>query len=127
MRYLWGIAFFCLSFKILIQTLVAVPTLAVVSYTMRNFVIGFIHLLMLGALSTFIFGLMDDVKLSWHRWVIPFFLAGFILTEGLLFGQGLLIWLGFGFIPYYYVLISLASVLLPVSVVWLLISIASKK
>jgi hypothetical protein len=112
---LWGIAFFCLGFKIFIQTLVAIPALAVISYTIRNFVIGFIHLLMLGAFSTFLFGLMHVAKFRINSSGILLFLLGFLLTEILLFGQGLLIWMGFSFIPYYYILLALFSSLLPLS------------
>jgi len=116
---LWGIAFFCLSFKILIQTLVAIPYLATVSYTIRNFVIGFIHLLMLGALSTFIFGLMDYMKFRLSKTGLNVFLAGFVLSELFLFGQGVLLWAGQGFIPQYYLLLALSSTLLPVGVILL--------
>ena len=113
---LWGIAFFCLGFKILIQTLVAVPHLATVSYTIRNFVIGFIHLLMLGALSTFLFGLMNYAKLKTDRIGINIFLLGILLTEVLLFGQGVLLWGRLGFIPNYHLILASASTLLPIGI-----------
>jgi hypothetical protein len=114
--WLWGIAFCCLGFKIFIQTLVAIPTLAVISYTIRNFVIGFIHLLMLGAFSTFIFGLMRYSNFKTGKSGLIIFLLGILLTEILLFGQGVLIWAGFSFIPNYYILLASLSGLLPLGV-----------
>jgi hypothetical protein len=123
---LWGIAFFCLSFKILIQTLVAVPYLATISYTIHNFVIGFIHLLMLGALSTFLFGLMNYAKFNVHQLGVRIFLLGILLTELLLFGQGVLIWAGLSFIPYYHLILAIASLLLPLGLVMLMINFTRK-
>nr|AWJ66313.1 hypothetical protein [uncultured bacterium] len=114
--FLWGIAFFCLTFKMFIQNMVAIPYLATISYTIHNFVIGFIHLLMLGALSTFLLGLMTYLKWEVNKWGVRIFLMGLVLTEVLLFGQGLLIWAGLGFIPNYHLVLALASLLLPVGV-----------
>ena len=108
--YLWGISFFCLSFKILIQTLVAIPVLAKVSYTIRYFIIGFIHLLMLGALSTFFFGMMRFFDLKVSRIGIQSFIIGLFLTESILFLQGLLIWMRLGFIPHYHLILALCSI-----------------
>ena len=55
-RLLIGIAFACFILKILMQSAVIIPSMATVSYTIRNFVIGFIHLILLGVISHFIFG-----------------------------------------------------------------------
>ncbi len=109
---LWGITFFLFSFKVLIQTFVSIPYLAKVSYTIHNFVIGFVHLLMLGVLCTFIFGLLEYKNLFKSYAGIIIFITGVFLTEALLFGQGLLLWLGMGFIPYYYLIIVIFSALL---------------
>ncbi|MBT8233910.1 MAG: hypothetical protein KJN84_14855, partial [Bacteroidia bacterium] len=113
---LWGIAFLSLAFKMLIQTFVAIPYLATISYTIRNFVIGFVHLLMLGALSAFVFGLMRFLNIRVSRLGITIFLAAILLTELMLFGQGLLIWMRLGFIPYYYILIAVFSLLFPLGI-----------
>ena len=125
-RWLWLISFTCLSIKILIQTMVAIPSIAVISYTIHNFVIGFIHLLMLGCLSLFILGYLAQVKMwtQHHQqrkrgvWI---FIVGVGLTELLLFIQGMLLWLSFGFIPGYYIVLLLFSLLLPLGVLlyWL--------
>jgi len=54
MMILLSISLLSFCIKVIIQTLVVIPYFATVSYTIRNFVIGFIHLLMLGCLSSFI-------------------------------------------------------------------------
>ncbi len=120
-HYLWLIALVCLIIKIVIQTLVAIPYFATISYTIHNFVIGFIHLLMLGALSTFLLGCMHEYGvLNLDRGLkkngVYFFLAGFILSELLLFVQGIMLWVQLGFIPGYYLWLTLASALLPLGI-----------
>ncbi len=116
---IWGIAFFGLGLKILIQTLVAIPHLAVVSYTIRNFVVGFIHLLMLGSLSIFLFGVFRFLGYPISRAGIIVFAIGVLLTEVLLFGQGLLLWFELGFIPYYDQYLFYASVIIFIGAVFL--------
>ncbi len=114
-RNLWVFAFVCLSLKIGLQSLVAFPELAKASYLIRNFVIGFIHLLMLGSISTFAMGMMGELGLKWTkagRWGYYLFLVGFIGTESLLFLQGLMLWQEFGFLPSYYSMIFIASVIM---------------
>lgn len=114
--FLMQIAFYCLVTKIVVQTLVAIPYLAVISYTIRNFVVGFIHLLMLGTLSLFIVSIVNQVRnntLKAEKLGITIFLVGFFGTELLLFVQGLFLWLQMGFMPYYHHIITLTSVFLP--------------
>jgi len=114
-RNLLVFAFLCLSLKIGLQSLVAFPELAKASYLIRNFVIGFIHLLMLGSISTFAMGMMGELGLQWTklgRWGYYLFVVGFLGTESLLFLQGLMLWQEFGFLPSYYMWIFIGSVIL---------------
>ncbi|WP_235291270.1 hypothetical protein [Portibacter lacus] len=111
------IALSALVLKILIQSAVVLPYLAQMSYTIRNFVIGFIHLLMLGCLSMFLFAIiskMMNMKLS--TWGILLFIGGILVTELLLFGQGLMLWFQLGFMPGYYSAIAIGSLLIVVGV-----------
>ena len=114
-------AFLCLISKIVIQTLVAIPYLATVSYTIKNFVIGFIHLLMLGAVSTFLIGLnihytnASNINLS--KIGLAIFLTGFGLSELVLFLQGIMLWQAMGFLPGYYTLLFVVSLLMPLGVI----------
>lgn len=103
--------------KIIVQSVVVIPALAEVSYTIRNLVIGFIHLLMLGGLSLFAFTMIAQIMgtpLSAKGTII--FITGVITTELLLFGQGLMHWQGWGFMPYYYEMIAIASTVIVVGI-----------
>ena len=107
--------------KALIQLLVVIPSVAVISYTIRLYVIGFFHLVLLGMITQFLiaYGLEKHYfscgsRFSKVGWAI--LLVGFILTELLLFGQGTLFWTGWGFIPGYYTIMFFASALLPMGI-----------
>lgn len=109
-----------LLFKVVIQALVVWPSIAVISYTIRNYVIAFIHLIMLGALTCSVCGVLlkENVlprnqysKAGWR-----FLLAGFLSTEILLFGQGTLLWMKQGFLPGYDVILLTCTSLLPVGI-----------
>ena len=106
--------------KILIQSIVVIPYFAVVAYTIRNFVVGFLHLFLLGMLTGFIFAVAIELRwLNTHltriRVGLLLFLLGFLTTEILLFFQGTLLWAKQGFIPSYYLVIFLLSLFFPIS------------
>lgn len=117
-KVFFSIALISFILKILVQACVVIPQIAVISYTIRQFVIGFVHLTMLGSISCFIIGvllqkqLLDISHLSGRMgaWI---FISGFILTEIILFIQGNMLWAGMGFMPLYYEIIFIASILLP--------------
>ena len=120
-RFLLLLALGAFILKILIQTAVVIPYIATVAYTIRNFVLGFLHLLLLGMMTIFLIALMAwyglySFKKSLAKYSLYILLAGIVLTEILLFGQGLLLWAGIGFIPKYYEVIFAASLLLPLGV-----------
>jgi len=106
-----------LLIKVLIQAAVALPAVAVISFTIRNYVVGFIHLMMLG-----IFTAVCWAFALAHGWLNPTnrrirlgfytFGAGVFTTELLLFGQGSLFWAGLGKLPGYYTMLVVCTVLL---------------
>lgn len=106
-----------LAAKILIQSAVAIPVLAEVALTVRNFVIGFIHLTTLGSISLTVIALLVSVGLlSASRQAVVGYgclVVAFLSTELLLFGQGLLLWLGLGYRPLYYEFLFGSSLLFP--------------
>jgi hypothetical protein len=113
------VAFFCFLAKILMQTSVAVPHIATIAYTVRNFVIGFIHLMLLGVITTALLGFaLEQGLLSENsrrlRIGLIIFLAGFALTEGMLFLQGAMLWAAMGFLPLYYEILFTMTLMLPV-------------
>jgi len=115
--------------KVTIQTIVIIPEAAVVSFTIRSLMIGFVHLTMLGFVSGLLFALIlgADKLVSDSSWAFAgrgAFIAGFVLTELLLFVQGLCYWFQWGQLPAFYELLFGASALLPLSIFLLLVSIA---
>ncbi len=121
------IACVALGLKTLIQTAVAVPHIAVIAYTIRFFVIGFIHLLLLGVITTFILGI--SLCKSWFRSGskgrqigLYIFLSGVISSECLLFLQGILYWAQKGQLPYFYEALFAVSALMPVGLGWFLLN-----
>src|SRR5690606_863742 len=110
-----------------IQTVVLLPAAAAVSLVLRPFMIGFIHLILLGFVSGLLFALIFSANRPvaadhWMHWGRLAFVAGFVLTELLLFVQGLFYWLQWGQLPAYYELIFAASVLLPLAIILIGIS-----
>ena len=94
--------------------------------TLRNYVIGFIHLNTLGAITALMFA--HAVMRGWFnerlllvRVAIGLFISGFALSELLLFLQGTLFWAGLGMMPGYYTVLLGFSMLLPIGVGSLLV------
>lgn len=124
-KALLAVAFASFVGKTLIQTAVAMPYIAQVAYTIRNYVIGFVHLMLLGAVTAFLLSHARQQQLLTTQtlpakaglWLL---LAGFALSEGLLFVQGTLLWAAKGFLPGYYEGLFAVSALIPVGVALLL-------
>lgn len=120
-----------LVLKVMVQGVVAVPFIAKVSYTIRNFVIGFIHLTMLGAFS------LSLIAILMYRGFLPqtrmastgsrLLAIGFILTETILFLQGILLWAEQGFITNYHAIIFGATALLPIALLFIFIGSLQKR
>jgi hypothetical protein len=114
-----------LMVKALIQAALIIPDVATIAYTIRMYVIGFVHLVMLGAITFGIgaFALKNKWlglgALSKNGWYL---LAGaFIVSEILLLGQGTLLWAKLGFIPYFHLILFITSTLFPLGLllIWL--------
>ena len=127
-KTVYRFALFSLAIKVIIQLVVLVPELAQVSHEIRNFVIGYIHLTMLGIITGFLFGfaLQNDFlnsKNTIQKWGVIIFLLGFVATEILLFLQGLYLLLDKGQLPNYYLNLFLSSICLPVGLLMLTIGV----
>lgn len=119
--------FFCFVGKVLVQTAVVIPYLAEIAYTIRNYVIAFLHLILIGFLSVGIITyqalhtrLLDQ---KMFRSSIVLFIFSFLITEGLLVVQGSMFWMAKGFIPYYYELLFVSSLVFPVALVGYLLTL----
>lgn len=124
-RFLILFAIGCFVIKILVQAVIVLPVIAKVAYTIRNFVIGFIHLINLGVISSFILGYsiqQELLDLKNIKTGLVFFMMGLIGSELLLFFQGILLWSAKGFLPFYYELLFLISGLMVVGLGWIQLS-----
>lgn len=125
--YLYSFSIFCFTLKILIQLATFIPEFSNVDYTHRNLVIGFIHLIMLGMITAFLFAFILDVKLVTYNKMLTFgvaiFIIGFVLLEALLGIQGVLLILESRFLPNYHFLLFIASILLPLGILCILFNV----
>lgn len=106
--------------KIVLQFLSAFPVIADLAYGVRNFTIGFLHIVFLGFVSVFLIGWFAQLKLinlnnKIAQKGIWLFLSGFILSELLIFLQPLLFMKGI-MIPYYFELLCWISLLMPLGI-----------
>jgi hypothetical protein len=109
------------ALKILIQAAVVIPYLATVSYTIRGYVVGFVHLILLGVMTPLLLGFaarsgLLNLRAPIAKAGIILLLAGFLGSEALLFLQGTLLWGAKGFLPHYYEMLFGVSVLMPLGV-----------
>jgi hypothetical protein len=130
-KIVYRFALFSLALKVIIQLVVLIPELAQVSHEIRNFVIGYIHLTMLGIITGFLFGfsLQNDFinsKNIFQKWGITLFLMGFVSTEILLFLQGIYLLFEIGEFPNYYQNLFLASIALPLGLLFITASLLYK-
>jgi hypothetical protein len=131
-KTVYRFALFSLALKIVIQLVVLVPELAQVSHQIRNFIIGYIHLTMLGIITGFLFGFAFqnnflNPKSTIQKWGIYIFLLGFVATEVFLFLQGIWLLLKSGLFPCYYQNLFWASIFLPAGLLLLTIGIFKLK
>jgi mono/diheme cytochrome c family protein len=123
-RLLLIVALVSLVAKAILQGLLVIPAVAVISYSIRMYVIGFLHLVLLGAMTMGVSavaiarGWINAQPISRLGWIL--LVSGFVITEFLLFLQGTLIWLKMGFLPEYNFWLFLASCLFPISLAFLL-------
>lgn len=129
--YLYHFAIFCLILKIVLQTVSLIPKISKVIYLYHHFVIGFIHLTMLGVITGFLFSFIiksNLVRLNKGLYLAVYtFISGFVLTELLLIIQGCMFYLKQGMFPNYYLLLFLFSVLLPLGISMLVFNIIKQK
>ena len=123
-----AISFLLLFIKSMMELGMLIPSLLPLIYDSRSVIIGYLHFTLLGFVSIFILtqylmkGLLRKTKLTLYGSVI--FLAGFLLNELLLFGQGLTDWLQLTRVPLYNegLLISSITLSLGIMVLWIAFS-----
>lgn len=125
--YIYSFAIVCFVLKVFFQLVSILPEFSKVVYEHRNFVVGFIHLLMLGVITGFLLAFIIKSELVDYSTTLYLsiysFILGFALTETLLLIQGLKFYFGSGMIKNYYLLLFLFSILLPLGISFLLFNI----
>jgi hypothetical protein len=120
-RILIGVALVSMAMKVLVQAAVAVPQVAVMAFTVRHYVMGFIHMNTLGTMTCLLlaYAVMHgwcDLRSRTLRFGLGLIASGIVLSELMLFAQGTFFWAGWGLIPGHYWQLTVASALIPVGV-----------
>ncbi|GAA4300874.1 hypothetical protein GCM10023183_11460 [Nibribacter koreensis] len=128
----WAKALFLMSvaalgLKMVLQMATAFPYVANLAYQLRYFIIGYLHLVLIGGVSFFLFSFFAQ-RGWWQfstflaKWGMGFFVFGFLSTEALLFAQGTLLWLRLGAVPLYHLWLFLGSVFLAAGILLIFMS-----
>lgn len=123
-KIVYRFALCSLALKISIQLVVLSPQLAQISHQIRDFVVGYIHLTMLGIITGFLFAFtlqngFLNIKNKIQKWGVKIFLIGFVATEILLFLQGTWLYLNNVSFPDYYFNLFIVSIPLPLGLLLL--------
>lgn len=125
--YLYSVSILCLSVKTVLQLTLLFPDFSQTIYQHRYFVIGFIHLLMLGIVTGFLFAFLMRNLFTTPSTSLSFgvfsFLLGFSLTELLLLVQGYLYFTEKSIITNYNLFLFIASIFLPIGIAFLLFNL----
>ncbi len=109
-------SFIAFAVKIVLQLFSALPSIALMAYQYRNFVIAYLHLVLLGFISTFffaqVFAFLKDVKAMKRG--LSFFMFSFFTTELLLVANAFSL-----AVPYYTQLLLVFSFFFPVGLLWI--------
>lgn len=122
-----------LVLKITMQCLTIWTGMAAASHYIRNFTIGFIHLIMLGVINSFLFLYINRISPNGFlahqigKTGISIFITGFLITELILFLQGLFYFAGSGTIANYHLILLFASLLLPLGLILIILEILKLK
>ena len=123
-RLLLLLSLTALTLKVIMQATTALPYMADLAYNIRNFIIGYLHLVLIGFITFFLFAFFIQqgqlqVQARSSRWGLGIFLAGFVLSEALLFLQGIFFWMDGGMLPEYFKLLFGVSIFYPVGLMLL--------
>lgn len=115
---LLGLSLLCFAAKISLQALTAIPYFAHLAAQHRPLVIFYLHLVLLGAITPFLWAMLFHQRaLGSHkpqtRWGISLYLLGFIGSEGLLLYQGLAQWLQLPLFSHFYTVLFAVSCSIP--------------
>lgn len=129
--YLYSFSILCFCLKAVLQLGSLFPKFSQIIYQHKLYVIGFIHLLMLGVITGFLFAFMMRNKLITLSVVtsvgVYSFIIGFVLTEFLLLVQGYLYYTNEPIISNFNMFLFIASIFLPLGIMFLLKNLITQK
>lgn len=130
-KWMYYFALSCFILKLVLQGITLFPGFSETLINHTNFIIGFIHLTMLGTISGFLLAFILKAKdLETNKITslgVYLFLIGFVLTEFLLTLQGSYFYFQIGFIKNYYLIIFTASIFLPLGITFIIYSFFKNK
>lgn len=104
------------AIKVLMQVASAFPYMANLAFQLKDFVIGYLHLVFLGVVITTMLAFLEYFKLlTIPKSFLWLFLTAFVTTEILIFYKPLAIWLGLPFFQDYYLYLAFLSFLFPLA------------
>lgn len=97
LHWIIRLALFAFAAKTLLQLAGAFPVIADMAYSHRNFIIAYLHLVLLGFVTFFVLGAMDENNLQGNtlKKAMAWFVAAWVITELLLVCQAFGETLGF--------------------------------
>lgn len=116
-KFLLKLVGITLVVKLLMQLFSAHPYFAEIAFMYKDLVIGYLHWVFLGMVSIALFAFLKAANLlKFSKPVFWIYLAGFILSEALIFYKGVSIWLELPFFNDYFKVLLTVSSLLPLSI-----------
>ncbi|WMN12494.1 hypothetical protein QYS49_33750 [Marivirga salinae] len=116
--------------RTIFQFALVIPEMAEMAVLLRLFIIGFIHLNMLGFFTAYIWlEYLFDYKSAINtlqKSAVILLLIGFLLTELIMFLQGFFYWQELGKFPYFHEGLFYASCILPIAILTFLRAFAKK-
>lgn len=127
-KLIYGFTLTSLFLKIITQLIVLIPKFAQISHQIRNLVVGYIHLTMLGIITGFLFAILLNNSFlnkenNWVKCGIKLFIMSFILSELILFFQRIYFFLAKEQFPMYYQNLFITSIFLPISILMIIFSL----
>ena len=111
------IVVFFFILKLLLQLLGSIPYFATIATSNIDFLIGYIHWIFLGVVSIALLTFLFYFKLIvLSKRIILLYLIGFILTEGLIFYKGIVVWQKLPLVENYFWYLVIASSILLVAI-----------
>ena len=103
--------------KLIMQLLSTLPYFSMLSFVFNDFIIGYLHLVLLGIVTSSLIVFLYYFKLlRIPKTFLVLFLIAFFSTEILIFYKAIAFWLGLPFFNSYYLMLALLSCLFPIAI-----------